>query len=125
MRVLIVEPSKDLAQVISESFATKGAITDVAYTAQGGIASADKNKPDIVILELLISEHNGLEFIHEFKSYQDWFDVPIIIYSDLSSEELGRAVGWTTDMNIIKHFYKPTVTLEELNSYAGSAVNEN
>ena len=125
MRVLIVEPSKDLAKVISKSFTTKGAITDIAHTAQAGISRADKNKPDIVILELLISEHNGLEFIHEFKSYHDWFDVPIVIYSNLSAEESGRAVGWTTDMNIIKHFYKPTVTLEELNNYAKNVVNEN
>jgi DNA-binding response OmpR family regulator len=125
MRILIVEPSKDLARVIGESFEGGDIITDVANTAQAGISCADKNKPDIVILELLIREHNGLEFVHEFKSYQDWFDIPIVIYSDLSAEELGRAVGWAEDMNIVKHFYKPTVTLEELNNYVKSIADEN
>lgn len=125
MRVLIVEPSKDLAQVVRRSFDAQGIDTDVAHTAQAGISRADKNKPDIVILEVLISEHNGLEFIHEFKSYQDWFNVPIIIYSNLSAEELGRAVGWKEDMNIVRHFYKPTVTLEKLNSYVKAITDEN
>ncbi len=125
MRVLIVEPSKDLAGIISESFIQEDIIADVAHTAQAGISRADKNKPDIVVLELLISEHNGLEFIHEFKSYHDWFDIPIIIYSDLSSEELGRAVGWREDMNIIGHLYKPTASLKELKEYVKSAFDEN
>ncbi len=125
MRVLIVEPSKELAAIISKSFTEGGIAADVAHTAQTGISRADKNKPDIVILELLISEHNGLEFVHEFKSYQDWFDIPIVIYSNLSTEELGKAVGWKEDMNIIRHFYKPTVTLKELNSYVKNILNEN
>lgn len=124
MNVLIIEPSKDLAQIIAARFSDDGTAAYIAHTAQAGISAADKNKPDIVILELLISEHNGLEFIHEFKSYHDWFDVPIVIYSDLSAEELGSAVGWEEDMNITNHFYKPTTSLQELNDYALSIVNE-
>ncbi|MEX2014673.1 MAG: response regulator [Candidatus Saccharimonadales bacterium] len=125
MRVLIVEPSQDLAGVISKSFNGSGVVADIAHTAQMGISRADENKPDMVVLEVLISEHNGLEFIHEFKSYNDWFDIPIVIYSDLSAEELGRAVNWREDMNIIKHFYKPTTTLRELNRYVRGVLNEN
>lgn len=123
-RVLVVEPSKELARIISESFNGEGIAADAAHTAQMGISRADENKPDLVVLELLISGHNGLEFIHEFKSYNDWFDVPIVIYSDLSSEELGKAVNWEEDMNIIKHFYKPTTTLHELNKYVKNVINE-
>lgn len=125
MRALIIEPSRDLAEIVSKSLEREGVIADIAHNAQGGISQADKNKPDLVILELLLSEHNGLEFIHEFKSYNDWFDIPIVIYSDLSAEELGEAIGWSEDMNIINHFYKPTSTLEELNSYVKSVLNEN
>lgn len=125
MRALIVEPSKDLAHIISESLEEDGIAADIVHTAQAGISSADQNKPDVVIMELLISDHNGLEFIHEFKSYQDWFDVPIIIYSDLSAEELGVAVGWKEDMNIQRHFYKPTTTLRELKDFIKNMPDEN
>jgi DNA-binding response OmpR family regulator len=124
MRVLIVEPFGELAQVLRESLEDRGVLSDIAHTAQAGISKADKNKPDVVLLELLISGHNGLEFIHEFKSHPDWFDVPIVIYSDLSAEELSRAPGWKEDMNITKHFYKPTTTLEELTNYVMSLTNE-
>lgn len=124
MRVLIVEPSRDLAQVLSRAFEVKGILSNTAYTAQEGVLSADKNKPDAVVLELLMSEHNGLEFIHEFKSYPDWFDVPIVVYSDLSAKELSKAPGWKEDMNITKHFYKPTTTLEDLTDYISSLVDD-
>ncbi len=124
MKVLIIEPSKELANIIAARISKEGASAYIAHTTQAGISVADKNKPDIVILELLISGHNGLEFLHEFKSYHDWFDVPIVIYSDLSAEELDSAVGWEEDMNIVNHFYKPTTSLKELNDYALSIVNE-
>ncbi len=125
MRALIIEPSRDLAKVISGFLMEEGINADIAHTAQAGLSCADENRPDVVIIELLISDHNGLEFIHEFKSYQDWFDVPIVVYSDLSSEELGVAVGWKEDMNIQKHFYKPTTTLKELKNFIKTIPDEN
>ena len=124
MRVLIVEPSKDMARIIKDYLDSKGFTAYIAHTSQEGIYIADKNKPDIVILELLMSGHNGLEFIYEFKSYNDWFDIPIVIYSDLSAEELGPVAGWEEDMNITGHFYKPAVSLEKLSSHAMKVVNE-
>lgn len=112
--VLIVEPSKDLALVISHAFARKEITSKVAYTAQEAIGLADSQSPKLVVIELLIPKHNGLEFIHEFRSYSDWIDVPIIIYSQISSDEAGISPQIMEDMGILEHFYKPTVSLEKL-----------
>ena len=117
MRVLIVDPSKDLAEVVSTALNRKGFKSYMAHSAQTGISTADRNKPDAVILELLISNHNGLEFIYEFKSYPDWFDVPIVIYSNISPEELNKAPGWEEDMGVVRHFYKPTTSLEDITNF--------
>lgn len=112
--VLIVEPSEDLAKVLGEAFARRGMSCSVAVSAQEAISTADKASPKLVILELIIPDHNGLEFIHEFRSYPDWLDTPIIVYSQISAEELGMDEEMRQDMGIIRHFYKPTTSLAEL-----------
>jgi len=116
--VLIVEPSRDLARIMKRAFGRNGIKSVVAHSAQSGVQVADKHQPKLVILELLMSKHNGFEFIHEFKSYPDWFDIPIVIYSDLSAEELAMEKGVNEGMDIIQHFYKPTATLAQLIKFA-------
>lgn len=114
MNILIVEPSKDLAEVLAKEFKKKGHKTSVAHTAQGGIEKADNEKPDIVILELIIPGHNGLEFIYELRSYPEWLDIPVLIYSQIAPSELGVDSKLLNEMGIVGHFYKPTTSLGEL-----------
>lgn len=122
--ILIVEPSKDLAQVLAKGFKKNGHTALLAHTAQGGIEQADNKKPDIVILELIIPGHNGLEFIYEFRSYPEWLDVPIVIYSQIAPSELGIDSKLLNEMGIVGHFYKPTTSLSELARAVESAFAE-
>lgn len=112
--ILIIEPSKDLAAVLQKTFKRKGYKAALAHTAQEGIEAADKTNPGLVIIELIIPQHNGLEFIHEFRSYAEWLNVPIIFYSQLAPSELGADEEVLADMGIKGHFYKPTTSLDEL-----------
>lgn len=112
--ILIIEPSQDLALVISQALARQEISSVIAQTSQEGIEQADKNTPRLVILELLIPKHNGLEFIHEFRSYPDWLDIPIIIYSQMPASELDTTPEILNEMGIIEHLYKPTTGLGQL-----------
>lgn len=119
--ILIIEPSRDLAQVLAKTFKRKGFSPAIAHTAQEGVETADKTNPQLVIMELIMPVHNGLEFIHEFRSYAEWLNVPIIIYSQMAPSELGVSDKMLGEMGIIRHFYKPTTSLSELAEAAESA----
>lgn len=112
--VMIVEPFQDLAEVLSTACRKKGFSTCKAQTAQEAVHMADRYSPKIIILELIIPSHNGLEFIHEYRSYPEWLDTPIIIYSHIAPSELGMDEKMLKEMGITAHFYKPTATLSEL-----------
>ncbi len=112
--VLIVEPSKDLALIIAQALARHERSSVIAQTAQAGIEQADQKPPRLIILELLMPKHNGLEFIHELRSHCDWLDVPIVIYSHLSNDELGISPSIMDQMGIAAHLYKPASSLETL-----------
>lgn len=112
--ILIIEPLEDLAKVLARAFKRNGLSSKIATSAQEAIHQADKTPPKLVLLELLIPGHNGLEFIHEFRSYPEWLKIPIILYSHLAPEELGLSVDSMADLGIAQHFYKPTTSLDKL-----------
>jgi len=112
--VLIVEPSKDLALIIAQALARHERSSVIAQTAQAGIEQADQKSPRLIILELLMPKHNGLEFIHELRSYPEWQPIPIIIYSQMPPEDLNTTEEILKDMGIVAHLYKPTASLEQL-----------
>ncbi|HYF96797.1 MAG TPA: response regulator [Patescibacteria group bacterium] len=114
MNVLIIEPLRELARVLAEALDHHEISAVVACNAQDGIKKADEKTPDIVVMELLIPRHNGLEFIHEFRSYPEWLDIPIILYSNISREELGLEDSKLHEMGIVGYLYKPTTSLESL-----------
>jgi two-component system, OmpR family, KDP operon response regulator KdpE len=114
--ILLVEPDRATADFIAEYMNTHKLKAGIAHasSAQEAVHLADTNKPNLVVLELAIPEHNGLAFLHEFRSYTDWKDVPIIIHSHISRDELQIPKDETERLGIVQHLYKPTTSLEKL-----------
>lgn len=79
--VLLLEPNTLLAHTYSEALAYAGFTVAVAAGAQQGIHSADEHCPDVIVLELQLPRHNGVEFLHELRSYAEWQRIPVIIHT--------------------------------------------
>lgn len=115
-RVLLVEPSQELAMLIAKSLEEKGLFVDHSATAQGGVSLADAQRPNVIVLELALPEHNGLEFLYELRSYTDWVNIPVIIHSKISREEFGLEPKQAEDLGVVAHLYKSTTTLKTLHA---------
>lgn len=111
--ILIVEPDKNLAELMRRTLLTQYEPV-VAHTAQRAISEADARKPDAVVLELAIAKHNGVTFLQEFRSYVDWLDVPIIIYSQIPTEDTGLSAHQWHKHGVTAYLYKPTTRFSSL-----------
>lgn len=89
-RILIIEPDGLLGSLYGGALEDGGHAVAYAKTAQQAIAAADETVPDLVVLELQMARHNGIEFLYEFKSYTEWQGVPVIVLSTLSPRELAQ-----------------------------------
>jgi two-component system KDP operon response regulator KdpE len=121
--VLIVEPDQALARTLKQHLTQNEFKATVALTAQDGIIQADNAKPDVVVLELAMPEHNGIEFLQEFRSYADWLDVPIVVYSHIPRGDTGLSVADWQKYGVVEYLYKPTSGLRQLSMAVGSVVN--
>jgi DNA-binding response OmpR family regulator len=127
-RILVIEPNITLAKIYKTILARNKHKIWLAKNAQEAINLADKNKPDIVILELQLPQHNGLEFLYEFRSYQEWRNTPVIIQSLVSPNEFKDNFILWHKLGIRDYLYKPKSTLLQLidcvNSYLPLAIDK-
>jgi CheY-like chemotaxis protein len=82
--------------------------------------SADMRRPDIVILDLMLAGRSGVEFLYEFRSYPDWQQLPVIVFSNISPGELGSSAIGFEELNIAAFHYKPSTSLSQLRSSVDS-----
>jgi DNA-binding response OmpR family regulator len=114
--VLLLEPDRETADIIAEYMQQQKLHAGISHalTSQEAVHLADQVSPDIVITELAVAEHNGLAFLHEFRSYSDWSDIPILIHSMIPPEQAGLSAADMQHLGVVRYLYKPTTSLEKL-----------
>lgn len=113
MNVLVIEPDHSIASAITSSLQKAGCKVVRAASAQKAIQKADTKLPDLVVLELALPIHNGIEFLYEFRSYVEWSLVPVIVFTTnyLLEPNLLSKLG------VVKYLYKPSTSLRQLTSH--------
>jgi len=120
-KILLIDPDKTSQSAIRELL--QDHTIDVFTDAESAVQSAAKTKPDLVIMELALKNHSGMEFLYEFRSYTDWIDIPVIIYSSLRLEsEILSSRSWRV-LSVYEYMYKPDSTLLALRNAAQKALN--
>jgi DNA-binding response OmpR family regulator len=114
-QILLIEPDRVLAETYRQALLGAGHRVVCCASAQAGIISADQHRPDIIVLELQLVEHSGIEFLYELRSYPDWQDIPAIIHSHVPPSE------FTTSRQLLRgqlgvktYLYKPNASLRDL-----------
>jgi CheY-like chemotaxis protein len=114
--ILLIEPDQVLAQVYKEAIEGNDSSTVMAVSgAQAAITAADQTKPDLVILELQLIEHSGVEFLYEFRSYSEWQAIPIIVQTVVPFSEFHD--NWhllQNELGVRAYLYKPHTSLKQL-----------
>jgi DNA-binding response OmpR family regulator len=115
MHILLLEPNTLLAKSYTQAFQLAGHTVGHATGAQAAVDVADKQTPDVVVVELQLPQHTGLEFLHEFRSYPEWQDVPVVVHSMLPpSQSAAVANVLRRDLGVRIMLYKPRTTLQQL-----------
>lgn len=114
MKILLIESDVLLAKTIASLFAREGHQVVNATDAQAAISVADQTSPDLIILDLQLAGHSGVEFLYELRSYPDWQKLPVVIYSNLPPAEAPIDSSCFEQLEIRHYFYKPTTKLSDL-----------
>ncbi|GAG51727.1 unnamed protein product, partial [marine sediment metagenome] len=85
---------------------------------QEGIESVKKEKPDIVLLDIILRDKKGIEFIEKIKEYPEFQNIPIIAFSNFNEKEMkDRAVKLGAKEYLIKSDHTPGEIVNKINEY--------
>ncbi len=111
-KILLLEPDMQLGAIYRQALKRNGYNVAWLHDAQSAIKKADTFAPDVIILELQLARHNGIEFLYEFRSYPDWQDVPIILHTNVVGMSFSQDLLKRLGVDIV--LYKPYTTLAQL-----------
>jgi len=89
-RVLIVEDDRDIAQLVELHLKDLGCQCDIARDGESGLQKALKNGYDLIILDIMLPDVDGMEICREVRSEKNY--TPILMLTS-RSEEIDRVLG--------------------------------
>jgi two-component system alkaline phosphatase synthesis response regulator PhoP len=93
-RILVVDDEEHLAAGISENLEAEGYVTDVAHDGEEGLAKIRAGDYDLVLLDVMMPELNGLEVCETMRS--EGLQTPVMfltVKSDASDRIRGLEIG--------------------------------
>lgn len=109
--ILLVDPDTVLGTTVVE-YVNKHSLTAAqATTAQSALQILESQKPKLIIIELALGKHSGIELLHEIKSYQEWQHIPIIVFSQQNMQQYAAQLQV---FKVLHTLYKPQSTLADL-----------
>ena len=85
--ILVVDDSNTNVVLLEAILADRGYKIDSAGNAKEALHCIEKNKPDLILLDLLMPKVSGFEFLEHLRGDVRTKDTPVIIISALSDEE--------------------------------------
>ena len=102
-RVLIIDDSKESSDLFNDFIKSWGYDTLLAYQGREAIDVAFKEKPDLILLDIMLPGMNGFEICRMLKENPETRQIPIIMVTALTSPE-DRVNGYIagTDNFLVK-----------------------
>jgi DNA-binding response OmpR family regulator len=91
-KILIVEDEQDILQLVKHYFEKEGFRTVTAMNGLEALKKVKEDKPDLVVLDLMLPEMEGLEVCKRLRSVPDTAMLPILMLT-AKAEESDTIVG--------------------------------
>ena len=116
-KVLIVDDETDVVEFIGRTLQSEGFDVVFAYDGIGALDLVDSEKPDIVVLDIMMPMMSGYEVCEQIKGNPQTRDIPIICVSSAHTPDaraLSLRVGAST--LVVKPF-RPAELVAQVKRY--------
>ncbi|MEX1051900.1 MAG: response regulator [Patescibacteria group bacterium] len=113
-RILLVEDEPLLVGLYKEAFLDEPLILEVAETGQEALEQVGKNRPDLILLDILLPGMNGFEVLRKLKASAKTRDIPVIVLTNLGSEETDKDRQLALSLGAVDYLVKSYHTPDEM-----------
>lgn len=94
--IVVIEDDVSLSKVITEELREANFEVHQAFDGEAGLALVRNQRPDLVLLDLLLPKMHGFQVLQAVRQAADTSTIPIVIFTMISEEKViseGLALG--------------------------------
>ena len=105
-KVVLIEDDADLFQLLKYNLEKEGFIFVGSQTGKGAMDLFLRERPDLILLDIMLPDSDGLDICRAIRSHSDLANVPVVFLTACASET-DRIVGLELGANdyIVKPFF--------------------
>ena len=117
-KILIIEDEKMLAEMYQDKFESSGYKTDLVFSSEEAFDYLKEKKPDLILLDILLPQANGVSFMKKIKELKTAENIPIVVFSNYDDPKAKKEAFLLGAKDyLIKTKYTPSALLEEIKKY--------
>lgn len=96
IRILAVDDAKDWVEVVKFRLEADNFEVITAYDGREALAKARENKPDLILLDVMLPHLSGFEVCRLLKFDKNYRNIPVVLLTSRNSEgdrNIGKQVG--------------------------------
>lgn len=110
-KLLLVEDDVTLVKMYERKFISDGYDVVIAYDGEEGLKKASKEKPDLVLLDIMLPKLDGLAMFKKMRSQPETFSTPVILLTNFGQED---AVFECFKLGAVDYLVKSDVTPQQV-----------
>ena len=113
-KILLVDDEQDILEIISYNLEKEGYHVFTASNGNEGIAKAKEISPDLILLDVMMPEKEGIETYQELRKIKE-LQKTLIVFLSARSEEFSQLAGYQAGANdYIVKLIKPKVLVSKV-----------
>ena len=118
-KILLVEDDSLFVKMYQKKFAHEGLELEAAYDGEEGIEKIKSEKPDLIILDLMLPKMSGSEVLKQVKDDPEANAIPVIILTNLSTsaDEVTKCIQMGVKETFLKTNVTPDQVVEAIRKY--------
>lgn len=115
-KILFIEDESTLQKTLGTVLTKEGYQVVSALDGEIGFRMAKKEKPDLILLDLILPKMNGFDVLKSIKAEETIKEIPIIVLTNLESmEDIQKALDLGAATYLVKANYSLEEVLEKIN----------
>ncbi|OHA63970.1 MAG: hypothetical protein A3J30_00025 [Candidatus Wildermuthbacteria bacterium RIFCSPLOWO2_02_FULL_47_9c] len=114
-KILLIEDDKFLRELIIQKLGKEGYDVTEAPEGEAGLSKMQKDKPDLVLLDLILPGIDGFEVLSRMKKDPNLASIPVIILSNLGQrDDMQKGIALGAKDYLIKAHFTPGEIVEKI-----------
>ncbi len=111
LTILVVDDDEPLAEVLSRRLSSQGYRALIATCGQEGLAAAERDRPDLIVLDLRLPDVDGLRIGEHLADNPATSGIPVIVLSGMERPDIIRRSREAGCQYFVRKPYDPNALL--------------